>query len=137
MMVQTIIQDSANEARSSFIARYAKRTRQTEPRIGSLMSAAQSYDAVHLMLRALFQTRGNTTGPALKRALEQMDQTYKGVVTAYTRPFSDSDHEAFTPNMVWLGVWRAGEIRFYYPEDAKSSAAIRRKEVALVAGEPK
>lgn len=130
MMVQTIIQDSANEARSSFIARYGRHTRHVEPRIGSLMAAAQSYDAVHLMLRALFQTRGNTAGPALKQALEKLNYSYKGVVTAYSRPFSEDDHEAFTSNMIWLGVWRSGEIRFLYSDDAKSSAAIRRKEVA-------
>jgi hypothetical protein len=30
--------------------------------------------------------------------------------------------------MVWLGVWRRGEIHYLYPEDAKRSSYIRRKE---------
>ena len=50
IMVQSIIQDLSNERRSSFIARL-KRQAGKEP-VGSLMSAAQSYDAIHLMLRA-------------------------------------------------------------------------------------
>lgn len=126
VMVQTIIQDLSNERRSSFIARL-KRHAGKEP-IGSLMAAAQSYDAVHLMLRAVFQTKGDLSGDALKRALENLERPYSGVVTTHDRPFSSSDHDAFTRNMVWLGVWRRGEVQFLYPEDAKRAGFIRRKE---------
>ena len=126
VMVQTIIQDLSNERRSSFIARL-KRYAGKEP-IGSLMAAAQSYDAVHLMLRAVFQTKGDTSGDAMKRALENLERPYSGVVTTHDRPFSSTDHDAFTRNMVWLGVWRRGEIQFLYPEDAKRASFIRRKE---------
>jgi branched-chain amino acid transport system substrate-binding protein len=127
MMVQTIIPDLANERRSSFIARLARATN-GQP-IGSLMAAAQSYDAVQLMLRALFQTKGNTSGDALKGALENLARPYAGVVTTHDRPFSPTDHDAFTRNMVWLGTWRHGEIQYQYPEDAKRASMIRRKEV--------
>ena len=92
------------------------------------MRAAQSYDAVYLMLRALFQTKGDVSGDALKKALENFDRPHRGVVTTYGEPFSATDHDAFSVNMIWLGVWRRGEIQFYYPEDAKRSAFIRRKE---------
>jgi branched-chain amino acid transport system substrate-binding protein len=126
VMVQTIIQDLSNERRASFIARL-KRHAGKEP-IGSLMAAAQSYDAVHLMLRAVFQTKGDTSGDALKRALENLERPYSGVVTTHDRPFSSTDHDAFTRNMIWLGVWRRGEIQFLYPEDAKRAGFIRRKE---------
>ena len=44
IMVQTIIQDLSNERRSSFIARLRRHSGQQT--IGSLMAAAQSYDAV-------------------------------------------------------------------------------------------
>jgi branched-chain amino acid transport system substrate-binding protein len=131
MMAQSIIHDTANERRASFLARYYKQT--SEKRIGSLMAAAQSYDSVHLMLRALFQTRGNSSGPALKLALENLERPYQGVVTTYAQPFSAADHDAFSANMIWLGVWRKGEIGFYYSEEAKLSAAVRRKET-LTAG---
>ena len=126
IMVQSIIQDVANERRASFIARL-KRYANGQP-VGSLMAAAQTYDAVHLMLRALFQTKGDTSGDALKKALENLERPYAGVVTTHDKPFSASDHDAFTRNMVWLGVWRRGEIHYLYPEDAKRSSYIRRKE---------
>jgi branched-chain amino acid transport system substrate-binding protein len=126
MMTQTIIQDIANERRMSFLASYFRHSK--EKRIGSLMAAAQSYDAVYLMLRALFQTKGDVSGDALKKALENFDRPHRGVVTTYGEPFNASDHDAFSVNMIWLGVWRRGEIQFFYPEDAKRSSFIRRKE---------
>lgn len=126
IMVQTIIQDLSNERRSSFIARLKRHSGQAP--IGSLMAAAQSYDAVHLMLRAVFQTKGDTSGDALKTALENLQRPYSGVVTTHDKPFSATDHDAFTRNMIWLGVWRRGEIQFFYPEDAKRAGFIRRKE---------
>ena len=128
IMVQSIIQDVANERRASFIARL-KRYADGQA-VGSLMAAAQTYDALHLMLRALFQTKGDTSGEALKKALENLERPYAGVVTTHDRPFSSSDHDAFTRNMVWLGVWRRGEIHYLYPEDAKRASYIRRKEQA-------
>ncbi len=126
VMTQTIVQDISNERRSSFIARL-KRHADGQP-VGSLMSAAQSYDAVHLMLRVLFQTKGDMAGPALKAALENLERPYPGVITTHDKPFSSSDHDAFSRNMVWLGVWRKGEIQFYDPEDAKRASIIRRKQ---------
>lgn len=125
MMTQSIIQDSANERRSSFIARYAKHSQ--ERPIGSLMAAAQSYDAVHLMLRALFQSKGDTSGPALKAALEDLSGVYRGVITTFDKPFSKDDHDAFSPRMIWLGEWRSGNIVYHYPGDAKLSSVMRRK----------
>jgi branched-chain amino acid transport system substrate-binding protein len=126
IMVQTIIPDLSNERRASFIARLSKASA-GQP-IGSLMAAAQSYDAVQLMLRVMFQTRGDTSGDALKAALENLERPYAGVVTTHERPFSATDHDAFTRNMIWLGVWKRGEIQFQYPEDAKRASIIRRKE---------
>jgi branched-chain amino acid transport system substrate-binding protein len=128
MVVQTMIQDNLNERRASFLARYFKFS--DEKKIGSLMAAAQTYDAVNLMLRVLFQTKGNTSGPVLKQALENLERPYQGVVTVYDRPFSDDDHDAIAPNMLWLGVWRKGEIQYFYPEDAKRAGMVRRKEAA-------
>jgi branched-chain amino acid transport system substrate-binding protein len=126
VMVQSIIRDLSNERRSSFIARL-KRQAGKEP-VGSLMAAAQSYDTLHLMLRALFQTKGDTSGDVLKLALENLQQPYHGVVTTHDRPFSQNDHDAFTRNMVWLGVWHHDEVHFLYPDDAKRASMIRRKE---------
>lgn len=125
MVVQTIIQDNLNERRGGFIGRYFKHS--PEKRIGSLMAAAQAYDSVHLMLWALFQTKGDTSGPALKAALENLQRPYQGVVTTYTQPFSRLDHDAIALNMLWLGVWKNGQIEYFYPEDAKQAGFVRRK----------
>ncbi len=125
MMVQSIVPDLSNERRMSFIARL-KRHAGDQP-IASLMSAAQTYDAVHLMLRAVFQTRGDTSGPALKAALENLKQPYPGVVTTHDHPFSAQDHDAFTLNMIWLATWRNGALQFVYADDAKKAAVMRRK----------
>jgi branched-chain amino acid transport system substrate-binding protein len=92
------------------------------------MAAAQAYDAVHLALRAAFAIRGEPRGPALKAALENLDRSHYGVVTTYTRPYSETDHEAFSARMIWLGIWRDGDIQFQYPNDAKLSAMVRRKQ---------
>jgi len=126
IMTQSIIQDLSNERRSSFIARL-KRSADKQP-VSSLMAAAQSYDAMQLMLRVMFQTKGDLSASALKAALEKLDHPYAGVVTTHDQPFSATDHEAFTRNMIWLGVWRKGEVHFLYPEDAKRASIIRRKE---------
>jgi branched-chain amino acid transport system substrate-binding protein len=126
MMTQSLIQDAANAARTSFIAAFSRRN-QHRP-IGSLMAAAQAYDSVQLLVRALFATGGDTSGAALKNALEDPREPYRGVVTTYDRPFSLHDHEAFSLNMIWLGVWRGGEVRYFYPEDARLSGAVRRKQ---------
>ena len=126
MMVQTIIQDLSNERRSGFIARL-RRQAGTE-RVDSLMAAAQSYDAIQLMLRVLFQTRGDTSAPALKAALEDLERPYAGVVTTHDKPFSANDHDAFSMNMIWLGVWRRGDIQFLHAEDARRAAVVRRKQ---------
>lgn len=126
MMVQTIIQDTLNERRTSFLARYFKYSK--EKTIGSLMAAAQAYDAVHLMLRAMFRTKGDTSGEALKRALEDLPQPYQGVVTTYRQPFDAGDHDAIAINMLWLGVWRKGQIEYHSPDDAKRAGFVRQKE---------
>ena len=125
MMVQSIVPDLSNERRMSFIARL-KRHAGDAP-ISSLMAAAQTYDAVHLMLRAVFQTRGDTRGPALKAALENLAQPYAGVITTHDHPFSAQDHDAFTINMVWLATWHNGALQFVYAEDAKRAGMMRRK----------
>nr|WP_022979680.1 ABC transporter substrate-binding protein [Ideonella sp. B508-1] len=124
-MAQTIVPDTTLERRTSFIARL-HRLRGKEP-LGSLMAAAQSYDAVYLMLGALFQAQGRTDGEALKNALEHLNRPYSGVVTTYDQPFSPSDHDAISANMLWLATWRRGDLHFYYPEDARKATVIQRK----------
>jgi branched-chain amino acid transport system substrate-binding protein len=39
-----------------------------------------------------------------------------------------NDHDAFSINMIWLGVWRRGEIQFLHADDARRAAVVRRKQ---------
>ena len=93
-----------------------------------MMSAAQTYDSVHLLLRAMFVARGDLSGKGLKNGLENLREPYRGVVTTYDKPFSNTDHDAISANMLWLGTWRGGERTYAYKEDASRATVIRRKE---------
>jgi branched-chain amino acid transport system substrate-binding protein len=50
------------------------------------------------------------------------------VVTTYDRPFSNTDHDAISANMLWLGTWQGGERAYVYKDDAARASVIRRKE---------
>lgn len=126
LMVQTVLPNVFLERNSSFLRNYNK-VRKEQP-IGSMMSAAQTYDAVNLLVRAMFDSRGDLSGPGMKKALENPSGIYRGVVTTYDRPFSDKDHDAISLNMLWLGTWRNQERGYYYKEDEKRATVIRRKQ---------
>lgn len=124
-MVQTALPNVYLERSSSFITAYTKLSR--EKPMGSMMSAAQTYDATHLLLRAMFESKGNFSGTSLKTSLENLPRPYYGVVTTYEKPFSATDHDAISSNMLWLGTWRGGERAYAYKEDEKRASVIRRK----------
>ena len=126
LMVQTVLPNVFLERNSTFLRNYNK-LRKEQP-IGSMMSAAQTYDAVHLLVRAMFDSKGDLSGPGLKTALENQSSVYRGVVTTYDHPFSDKDHDAISLNMLWLGTWHNGERAYFYKEDEKRAAVIRRKQ---------
>jgi branched-chain amino acid transport system substrate-binding protein len=125
MSVQTVLPNPFLERNTSFRVSYRKLSHEVP--IGSMMSAAQTYDAMHLLLRAMFETRNDFSGPALKKALENLPHSYAGVVTTYDRPFSDSDHDAISANMLWLGIWRNGERAYFYSDDERRASVIRHK----------
>jgi branched-chain amino acid transport system substrate-binding protein len=126
MSVQTVLPNVFLERNNAFRVRYRKLSK--EALFGSMMSAAQTYDAMHLLLRAMFEAKSDLSGPALKRALENLPRRYAGVVTTYDAPFSAKDHDAISANMLWLGTWRNGERGYFYAEDAKRATVIRYKE---------
>lgn len=126
LMVQTVLPNPFMERNSAFLRGYARLSK--ERPIGSMMSAAQTYDSVHLLLRAMFVSRGDLSGKGLKTALENLKEPYRGVVTTYDKPFSNADHDAISANMLWLGTWRGGERTYAYKDDASRATVIRRKE---------
>ena len=114
------------ERNNNFLRGYAKLSK--EQLIGSMMSASQTYDAMHLLLRGIFASKADLSGQTLKTALENLKQPYRGVVTTYDQPFSASDHGAISSNMLWLGTWRGGERTYAYAEDAARATIIRLKQ---------
>lgn len=131
VMVQTVLPNIFMERNSTFLRNYGKLGK--EAPIGSMMSAAQTYDAVHLLLRAMFDSKGDLSGPGLKKALENPSNSYRGVVSTYERAFSPTDHDAISANMLWLGTWRNGERAYYYKEDERAASIIRRKQTTAEA----
>ncbi|MBX9871088.1 MAG: ABC transporter substrate-binding protein [Burkholderiaceae bacterium] len=126
LMVQTVLPNIFLERNSTFLRNYGKLRKETP--IGSMMSAAQTYDAVNLLVRAMYDAKGDISGPGLKAGLENPSSIYRGVVTTYDRPFSAQDHDAITLNMLWLGTWRNGERAYHYKDDEKRATVIRRKQ---------
>jgi branched-chain amino acid transport system substrate-binding protein len=128
LMVQTVLPNVFLERNSAFLRNYTKLSKETP--IGSMMSGAQTYDSVYLLLRAMFDSKGDLTGPGLKKALENPSGIYRGVVTTYDRAFSPTDHDAISANMLWLGTWRNQERAYFYKEDERRASIIRRKQTA-------
>jgi branched-chain amino acid transport system substrate-binding protein len=127
LMVQTFIPNASLERHISFVSAYGTRDKNSIP--ASFMSAAQSYDAVNLLIRGMLRTRSaEPDGEAIKQGLENLTRTYAGVLTTYDRPFSSSDHDAITANMLWLGTWRNSERVYFYKDDERRAGRIRHKQ---------
>jgi branched-chain amino acid transport system substrate-binding protein len=93
------------------------------------VAAAQGYDAAYLLLYALFGIRnGQLDGPAVKAALENIQRNYYGVVATYEKPFSKTDKDAITANMLVMGQVKGGQVTFAYPEDARRNLFVQRKQ---------
>jgi branched-chain amino acid transport system substrate-binding protein len=125
-MVQTVLPNLKFDRNSEFLRAYSQLSK--EQPIGSMMSAAQTHDSVHLLVQALEKTKSDLSGPAVKKALENQSVTYRGVVTSYSKVFSDQDHEAISENMLWLGTWRGQERAYFYKEDENRSLLLRYKK---------
>jgi branched-chain amino acid transport system substrate-binding protein len=105
---QTVIEAGASlPKQTAFFAAYRKAysTATVEPAPG----AAQTYDAVHLLVRAVKQA-GSTAPDKVKAALEDLADTYEGATADYFKPWSADDHEAVTPAAVVWGVVNDGKI---------------------------
>lgn len=97
-------------------------------RIPAPVSAAQTYDALRLLFIAMFQA-GSAEPAAIHKALEDIKfPTDSTMVSRYNHPFSASDHEAVTINMVVMGEVRTGHVVYAYEEDAKSALITRLKK---------
>lgn len=127
LTAQTFIAEPSNERRAAFITSHVRRFKLEKMSVP--MSSAQGYDSVYILMYALFNIRdGKLTGPAIKAALETKNRIYYGVLATYERPFTLSDKDAITPNMLVMGQIKNGAITFAYPEDAKRNLFVQRKQ---------
>ena len=123
-MPQTFIEEANNSRRTSFILAYhnANKTKQ----IPSAVSAAQGYDSFLLLVGAMIQAK-SIEGPKVREALENLAKPVYGVITTYDKPFSASDHEALTQNMLVMGEVKQGKISYAYADEEKRSLLIHKK----------
>jgi branched-chain amino acid transport system substrate-binding protein len=126
LTVQTFVAEPSNERRASFLSSYSRKYH-VKPAVP--MAAANAYDATYLLMYSFLGIRdGSLTGPAIKESLEGKMKTYYGVVTTYDHPFSATDKDAITRNMLVVGMVKNGAITFAYPEDAKRNLIVQRKQ---------
>lgn len=126
LMAQTFIAEPSNERRRAFLSAF-KRTYKQLPKVP--MAAAQGYDSTYLLMHALLGVKSDTplTGSVIKKALESIPRVYYGVVSTYENPFSQTDKDAVTINMLVMGKVQKGAVTFAYSEDAKRSIYSKRK----------
>lgn len=100
--------DSTRAKAKTFLTDF--RTFHVLAKIPSPMAAAQGYDTMNLLARAIEQAK-STDGKAMVNALENLQGTYVGVTQDYTKPFSHANHEAFTSlAQMTMGVVHEGNV---------------------------
>jgi len=125
-MPQTFIQEPNTPKRKAFIDAYLKTYHPTNDRIPSPVSAAQSYDSVYLIAAAIKQA-GNTDGPKVREALENLKDKVEGVVTVYDHPYTHDNHEAITPNIPVMGEEKGGHVVYSYEEERKNPLRLEKR----------
>lgn len=123
----TYIESDLSSVSNQFSLAYRKINKVN--RIPSAVAAAQTYDALRLLALAM-QQANSTEGSKVREALEDLRQhTTTTVVTRYFKPFSQTDHEAITLNMVVMGEIRDGKVVYAYKEDASRGSIARTKKI--------
>lgn len=103
LTLQTFLENgAATDAARRFLERY--RGAYPDRPMMQASSAANAYDAVHLLALAIRQA-GSTDGPRVKAALEDLRTPYDGAVARFVKPWSPIDHEGIKrQNIVWAVV---------------------------------
>jgi branched-chain amino acid transport system substrate-binding protein len=114
-----------NERSTALILQYAKNN--IAKNIPCAMCAAQTYDAMYLLLNALFRTK-KIDGPSIRLALENLDRRIPGVIASYQKPFSKLDHEALDSSILVLGQIKHGLVQYADPADATRGAVFSRSK---------
>ncbi len=80
----------------------------------AITTTANAYDAI-LLLKNAFETAGSTDRKAVRDALENTGMV-EGILKAYERPFSKTDHEAMSATDYTVGHWKDG-VRVLFREE--------------------
>ena len=128
LMAQTfIVEQRGNERRTAFLNSYSFKYAQKS--VPASIPAAQAYDSTYLLLYSLFGLRETqVSGSAIKASLENLVKVYHGAVATYDHPFSLSDKDAFTTNMLLMGTVKGGVVTYAYPADIKRNVFTQRKQ---------
>ncbi len=118
VMPQTFIEDKTLPKRKAFLEAYYETYKVNK--IPTPVAGAQGYDSV-LLLAAAIKQAGSTEGPKIRAALESLTEKVEGVVTTYERPFSATDHNSITKNIVVFGMVK----------DGKSSTPVKKTLIKL------
>lgn len=122
----TFIENDLSPVSNAFSLSYRKINKVS--RIPSPVAAAQTYDALRLLALAMYQANSDES-TKVQGALENLQQhTITTVVTRYFKPFSSTDHDAITSNMVYLGEIHNGKVVYAYKEDADRGLIARTKK---------
>jgi branched-chain amino acid transport system substrate-binding protein len=93
--------------------------------MSSGVAAAQTYDALRLIYLALSLCHCSK-GEDIQKALENLDQTSRStIITRFKRPFTPTEHEAITADMVFMGEVRKGKVVYAYRDDELAAQAAR------------
>lgn len=124
LVAVSFIQQASFQRRNAFIAAYKQKY--DTPIIPAPMAAAQGYDAMMILFYAIHQAQSDDPAK-IKAALENLERPVSGVITTYDKPFSKSDHDALSSNMLVMGIVRKGQIDYANKEDAQKSFVVQRK----------
>jgi branched-chain amino acid transport system substrate-binding protein len=61
------------------------------------IGTANAYDAMHLVALAIEQAK-STDGDAIRKALEDLQGSYQGLIKTYSKPFAAHNHDALGPS---------------------------------------
>nr|WP_275983274.1 ABC transporter substrate-binding protein [Propionivibrio soli] len=126
LVAVSFVQQAGFQTRNAFILAYQKKYGTGV--IPAPMAAAQGYDAMMIVYQAILQARSDEP-VKIKAALENLDRPIAGAVTTYQTPFSKTDHDAISENMLVLGIVRQGQIDYANREDAMKTFSVQRKSV--------
>jgi len=125
LMPQTFVQDVGSVSKNGFLLAYNRAFKVSE--IPSPMSAAQGYDGMHLLFLALLEA-GSLDGTRIAQTLENLHNHYDGALTSYDKPFSRTDHDAITQNMLLMAKVSQGRVDYASAEDRRRGALILVKK---------